>query len=198
MAYVSQWERLSDAVTRVTAMTKVSPERAQVDICRAIADRDVDFRGTLKKHFTRPMTSKSVLERAAFEIPRPLKPEDLDWEHSRPLKPWLVKPWACRQPGWWELRLIEVSRAPIDALFGIQGHGDQAGQPASRAKPRKPKAGPQRERACRALKERFPQGVPDQTVLRNKELCKQVTEKLELGLPAVSDDTILRAAGRRK
>jgi hypothetical protein len=50
------------------------------------------------------------------------------------------------------------------------------------------------------LQELFPNGiVPDQTELRNKDLCFRVREKLRhTQYDHVSDDTILRAAGRRR
>jgi hypothetical protein len=55
------------------------------------------------------------------------------------------------------------------------------------------------ERARGALKELYPKGVPDQVLEPNANLCRRVGEKLrQAGLLGVSDDTILRAAGRRK
>jgi hypothetical protein len=55
------------------------------------------------------------------------------------------------------------------------------------------------ERAQRAIEALFPGGVPDQALLPNKTLCGQVDEWLKKsGLPKVSEDTIHRAAGRRK
>ena len=58
---------------------------------------------------------------------------------------------------------------------------------------------PARERAQVELKVLYPNGLPDQATVPNKTLCQQVSEKLKhLKLPGVSDDTILRAARRRK
>jgi hypothetical protein len=54
------------------------------------------------------------------------------------------------------------------------------------------------ERARRAINDLYAQGVPDQAALPNATLCRRVAQKLkEESLPSVSDDTILRAAGRR-
>jgi hypothetical protein len=61
------------------------------------------------------------------------------------------------------------------------------------------KSRPAFERAKRAVDKLYPQGVPDQATEPNKSLCWRVSETLqELGLPGVSGETILRAAGRRK
>jgi 7-cyano-7-deazaguanine synthase in queuosine biosynthesis len=58
---------------------------------------------------------------------------------------------------------------------------------------------PALERARGVIKELYPKGVPRQAAEPNTSLCRRVGEKLkQAGLPGVSDDTILRAAGRRK
>ena len=83
----------------------------------------------------------------------------------------------------------EVEAEPASA-----GHG--APEPQQR---RRGKSQPSLERARRAIKELYPDGVPGQATEPNASLCRQVSVKLkEAKLPNVSDDTILRAAGRRK
>lgn len=57
---------------------------------------------------------------------------------------------------------------------------------------------PARERARIAIDELYPNGVPNRAAVSNARLCRQVGDRLKtIGLPDVSDDTILRAAGRR-
>jgi hypothetical protein len=64
--------------------------------------------------------------------------------------------------------------------------------------PERARRRPALERAQRVINELYPDGVPDQATEPNSKLRYRVTKKLkEAGLPAVSDDTILRAAGRR-
>jgi hypothetical protein len=58
------------------------------------------------------------------------------------------------------------------------------------SQPKRRKGRPQFERARRVI-----EALPDAATDSNKKLCKRVSEKLS---EAVSDDTILRAAGRRK
>jgi hypothetical protein len=64
---------------------------------------------------------------------------------------------------------------------------------------RRGKSKPTLERARGAIEELYPNGVPLQSAEPNVNLCRRVGEKLKKsGLPNVSNDTILRAAGRRK
>jgi hypothetical protein len=97
MPYPPGWERLSDAAARVMAAAGVSKEQAQTDICQAIADDAVEIRCKLEKHTTSPIRSKKVLAGRDFEIPTDLKLKHLDWERSRPLKPWFVRPGVLQQ-----------------------------------------------------------------------------------------------------
>jgi hypothetical protein len=65
--------------------------------------------------------------------------------------------------------------------------------------PERAKSRPAFERAQRVIGELYPHGVPGQAAEPNAILCRRVGGKLkEAKLPHVSDDTILRAAGRRK
>jgi len=71
--------------------------------------------------------------------------------------------------------------------------------PLERAAPRRNKGRPACERARRVIDELYPDGVPDQATVSNKSLCKHVNEKLKkMGQQPVSQDTVERAAGRRK
>jgi hypothetical protein len=67
------------------------------------------------------------------------------------------------------------------------------------SRPPREKSTPALERARAIISELFPDGIPGQAIEPNKKLCSRVGEKLKGNkLPGVSDDTILRAAGRRK
>jgi hypothetical protein len=75
------------------------------------------------------------------------------------------------------------------------------GQPLSHHDrlPERARRRPALERAQRVINELYPDDdVPDQAAVPNSKLCYRVRQKLkEAHLPDVSDDTILRAAGRR-
>jgi Queuosine biosynthesis protein QueC len=68
-----------------------------------------------------------------------------------------------------------------------------------RTERRRGKSHPALERARGAISELYPNGDPGQAAEPNVNLYRRVGEKLkQSGLPGVSNDTILRAAGRRK
>jgi hypothetical protein len=197
MAYIPAWLRLPDAIECVMAATGQSREEAQTDICQAIADQTVQIRGKLRKHTTSVRTWHKVLEGKDFVIPPEIKPADLDWEHSRPLNPWAVHYEVFRVPGYWELEWIELLRTDVESAFCAQPGGAAHRIPGKTVE--KSRSRPALERAQRAFHEAFPDGDPGPVALPKPVLCRRVGEKLkELGLPDASDDTILRAAGRRR
>jgi hypothetical protein len=199
MAYVSEWERLDDAANRIMA-TGLSKDETQTDICRAVSDRAVRIRAKLRKHTSRQLlASETVLEGKDFDIPIELKPEDLDWEKSRPVKPWFLRHGRSVQWGHWDLEWIELSGRDVSSILCAGGKKEgRAAQRASSKTSATSRSRPAFERARRAINDLYAQGVPDQAALPNASFCRRVGQKLnEESLPSVSDDTILRAAGRR-
>jgi len=118
MPYVPPWELLADALKRVSAGGRPI-EMAKTDLCRAIADGTVNIRCKLKRHTIRLSTSKAVLEGKNFHIPTEIKPEDLDWETSCPLKPWYVRRGSFSPSGFWYLELIQVCRADVTKVLCV-------------------------------------------------------------------------------
>ena len=111
--YVSAWELLSETLMRVMAAGR-SKEEAQADICRAIADRAIKICAELgRRTITRNTALNTVLDGNDFQIPTAIDPADLDWEMSRPLKPWLVRRGAFEPSGFWELAWIKLSRSDV-------------------------------------------------------------------------------------
>jgi hypothetical protein len=201
MRYVSQWERLPAVLARVMETGGLTREEAQADICVAIADGRIKIRGKLDKHAMKPLTATEVLEGRYLLVSTDLKPEDFNWEESRPVKPWVVTPEGSRVPGPWHLEWIKLSRFDVtDALCGVGRQAERAPALPSHYNARATSRNrPAFQRAQRAIAELYPQGVPTQTDLPNPILCRRVGDHLRSqGLPNVSDDTILRAAGRRK
>lgn len=200
MVYISPWERLSEALARVRKATGLPQTEAQSDICRAIAERAIKVQGKLGQRLNSPMRSPdTVLEGAAFRISTDLKPEDLDWVRSCPIKEWVVRREVFKLPGHWELEWIELFRSDVTTALCS---AERAGNPTphtSHQTGSKPRSRPARERIERALKELYPNGVPEQVDEPNKTLCRRVGEWLKSKrLPEAKNDTILRAAGRRK
>jgi hypothetical protein len=124
----------------------------------------------------------------------------VDFENSRPLGPWCVKRERIRHlAGYWEIEWIEVfsdhvTELLIPARTPLGPTGSQEGLLRRR---RRSQTG--QEAARRAIAALYGHRVPDQATEPNATLCRRVGQKMRaLGLPQVSDDTILRAANRRR
>ena len=200
MAYVSDWESLSDAAKRVMAASGLPKDEVQRDICRAIADEAIQFRAKPRWHpLGRLGPQSTILHTKDFQLRTGIHPEDLDWENSRSLKPWMVRRSAPVYFGEWELERIELFVPDVIRVFCRAGQSTEAVAHAAGKASTTTRKRPAFERVERAIQELFPVEVPDQAILPNRALCQRVEQKLrELRLPVVSSDTILRAAGRRK
>ena len=185
MRYVSEWELLSDAATRVMEAEGVSKEEAQSDICQAIADRDVKFRGKLEWHTTKPFASKTVLEGTAFQIPSAIKPKDLDWERSRPGNHGSSNAGFLQHTDTGTWSGSSFLGPTLRTFCAVPGRRGESAQPASRETGPTSRSRPAFESAQRVIRELYPQGVPGQAVVPNSNLCRRVGEKLkEQGLLA--------------
>jgi hypothetical protein len=116
VAYTPVWEPLADALKRIMA-TGVCEEEAKADLCRAVADRKIDVR-------VRIATSDYDMPNQVFSdgnvgVPSHLRPEDLDWTHSRPFAKWPIGPKLGQHYAWitrWKdrpLDLIELSTVDV-------------------------------------------------------------------------------------
>lgn len=213
MVYTPKWEQLCEALARVVA-TGNGEDDAKRDICNAVAD------GKIKVRVWRSSEPDWMVHYDVLIPPR-LQPDDFwwplsRWHHTNRPHPHEL---GIRQPDrlpLWEAARIELCRedvtnalcngidkaqsklptaaqneAVVSTLVGLSRSGRKT-QPAT-------------QRAQRAIKALYPEGVPDQVTLPNKVLCRQVNEHLDkdTGKPnrpkvPISNDTILRAAGRRK
>ena len=118
MGYISKWESLSEAADHIMSWTDVALEEARADLCKAMSDGSLEIRAKLAKHATKLQTSASTVEGTQLQIPIRLRPDDIDWRHSRPQKPWLlVRPLPRHHGGEWYLDLIEVCRESVTGLF---------------------------------------------------------------------------------
>jgi hypothetical protein len=146
--YTPEYERLADAVRQVVAAGATETE-ARRDISTAIADGAIHIRLTVEKpedyygdHRIDKVLPGDVL------LPRPLLPEDLDWERSRPRQKWSVGP--IRADGTarhiLQIALIElrsadvlkvlcerVSKQNVEALVTLYRDGLAGGHPSIEA-----------------------------------------------------------------
>jgi hypothetical protein len=212
MVYFSKWEGLSEALARVKA-TGIGEDAAKRGICNAMAD------GKIRVRIQRLAEPDWMVHEDVF-IPPHLYPDDLCWVwsswHFDRLNRYGLGLSADLRDGLslWDAAKIELCREDvIDALrMGLEKTPAKpralARDESAVSKPVPSKRGrrnPKRERARRAIDEIFPAGVPDQVMLTDKELFRAVGQHLEklVGNPGprqvlLSNDTILRAAGRRK
>jgi hypothetical protein len=189
-----RWVRLSDALTAVMSAGLTESDAKQL-ICNGIADLAIAIQLGLRKHSTRSTTAHGKrLSGADMEIPAYLQSQDFDFENSRPIKPWAVaREKIAHLAGYWIIDWIELSRADLTNLTNATKC------PNERPPQRRRKTQAAREAARRAIIALYPNGVSDQITESNGKLCQRVGAKLkELKLRSASDDTILRAAGRRK
>jgi hypothetical protein len=174
----------------------VGEVEAKTDLCLALADRKINVRVRIKHNH--PTLGGMVFSGRTVRVPAHLSLKDFDWTQSRPTAGWSIKP----EPGlhyYWNgdkncpLDLIELSTAEvIQILCG----GDAFALPKSVPLiGSQKKSSPALERALAVINELYPDGVPTQAQEPNIILCRRVSKKLE---HPISNDTILRAAGRRK
>jgi len=217
MAYVSKWEPLSAARERVMTATGLSKAEVESDICRAILDRVVKIRGKLKKHHTKHITASAVLEGENFDIPE-IKPEDLDWEQSRPLNPWAVRYGAFNPAGLWHLESIELytidvtnalcpaehSGSPVEyaqsgasATSRLALESNTTGHSPRPYAPQSPAArGPARPRGARPKKFEQAAGAMREDVRQGRRTVAELKKMLEKELAStygVSRDTARKA-----
>jgi hypothetical protein len=124
MAYVPDWERLSDALKRVKA-TGASEDEAKIGITRAIADQKIQVRLTIA---TGSADISGIFSGANIEVPKRLMPLHFDWSRSRPRAAWLIGPreWKSseRHSYTWRDRpisLIELCTADVSAFIEMIG-----------------------------------------------------------------------------
>jgi hypothetical protein len=220
--YVPAWGRLLDAIKPLMAGGR-SKEVAQTDLCQAIADGRVKFRGKLMKRENRPTTSTRVLEGTDFPIPPEMKPEEVDWERSRPRKPLTIRPEIFGLPASWYFEWIKVCMADITNVFCRAGKQDGITQhassetpatstsrpalesqerpvgpsPRSTAGPRKPgAAGPARRRGARPRKFEQARDAMRNDIQHRRHTVAELENMLEKNLAAnygVSRDTARKA-----
>lgn len=195
---VKTWLKLPAALSLAERLG-LSEALAKAEIASAICGRSIEFQGALGRRDTHGSVSHgTVFEGRKFQVPVDLKPDDFDWELSRPHKAWWV-PREYSPYGWWSLYWIELLESDVAEVCGAFGKRSPSVEKAASGKGRAKRTKPAHERCGRALLALYPDGLPEQADLPNINVCKAVGEYLKNnGLPGASDDSILRAAGRRR
>jgi hypothetical protein len=138
---------------------------------------------------------------AYFDTPRNLGRDDNSIETDLDLVSWsgFLSAREKEHVSWFNVRANGSEF--IDWLAGTPTEAPVSREVAL-AEPRRKRSRPARGLAIRALEARFGEALPDDGQLPNKTLCDAVREWVSNQPPEdrrkLSDDTILRAAGRRK
>ena len=192
--YTPHWEDLLDAAKRIAAGTGISLDAAKIALCQAISDQEIKIRAQI--------LGRVLPARLNVEIPTRLRPSDIDWEQSRPFKPWRSPRLSYDNPTFLDIELVEVLRDDVSNVFCNAEEDNEKAPPTDlprAARRRRSKSKPGLERARRAILAIYSNEVPSQVDEPNAYLVRRVGEWLKQNrLREVSDDTILRAAGRRK
>jgi len=109
----------------------IPEDEAKQAICNGIADGTVEIRLTVREHITKRITAPDkVFTRADIDIPPRIQPDEMDFEASRPLRPWSVKreriPYLA---GYCDIEWIEIARADIAKLMRPAPTSDQSVSP---------------------------------------------------------------------
>jgi hypothetical protein len=174
MEYESSiWWTLGEALKRVKTATGGTGDEVKANICRAILDGAIEVQGKLKERVTTLRTSDAIVQGKELRPWHDLKPENLDWENSRPLKAWDITSDRLKIYKLWYLEWIKLSIADVMQHLYCPGKQDKIAQGsdagvASRSRPeaqssgsvasstrsiaRSGQAGPARRRGRRPVK----------------------------------------------
>ena len=125
MLYDPDWLSLLDARERLKARGAEATE-AESAICLALRDRKLRPRWTLGKVTYAPTgatLSPTYIRELEFKegnklrlaVPADLKPADIDWDNSRPLRPLPYGPWQHQLLA--HVSRVEVSRTDLEKAF---------------------------------------------------------------------------------
>jgi hypothetical protein len=233
--YPPNWLSLLEARELLIA-SGLSAREAETDITRAIREgtirskrafEQVTFRGhTVDPELFRRMTVEDR-NRFRLRVPADLAAEDLDWDSSRPRRPW-----PLGEGYFAHIARLELSRTDLQKVFSLveATASNEAREEASQADAERKRAEAKRRRkhaeeraarealekashasdsgrdrpcrswALKAINGKYPGGVPSKDEVPNKPFVAAVAEfARDQGWKKVGGpDTILRAAGRRK
>jgi hypothetical protein len=125
--YDSDWLSLLDARERLKARGAEADE-AETAICFALRDGKLKVhitiekvtyaptRGTLSPNHVRALEFREGIK-LRLRVPFGLKPEDIDWDNSRPTRPWPYGPWQHQLLA--HVSRIKVSRTDLEGTFAI-------------------------------------------------------------------------------
>jgi hypothetical protein len=198
MTYVPDWEPIADALSRAVALG-VATDEAKRQICAAISDRRIEMRLILAEDLGLGLDEMEV-PRAELRIPPRLKPEDIDWTGSVPLKRWFPQPrrleesvvlYGARVQNLFnrKVAVLQLRTADVAAIFGSPSKTVGADLPPSQAEPAA--AGARSRVVSQAVTALWPNGIPDTLTIKERD-TRMIAWAREHGLSVPSRRTIQR------
>ena len=198
MAYTPAWETLAEALARLVAAGQTEAD-AKRDLCRAIADGAIPIELVLTEDAQRPETTVSA---AGLEVPARILPADIDWQLSRPIKPWPLAKQRLGEPMTLYIarvrdlleRTIETVMVRSSEVSKLLGPIAQAASTPTQDRPRpKSGSGTKFQGVKEAIRELWHGGVPKGLVTkdRNKKIIEWLKSR---GRSVPHERTIQRAA----
>jgi hypothetical protein len=157
--YPPNWLSLSEARELLIASGLLASE-AETDIPRALRERKIHFKRAIKGvtfrgHAVQPEVFRQMTvqdgNRFRLRVPADLAPEDLDWENSRPRRPW-----PLGEGYFAHIVRLELSRRDLEKVFSsVEAKAsNQTREEASRADAERKRAEARRKRRLAAKRKR--------------------------------------------
>jgi hypothetical protein len=184
VAYAPKWESLASALERVTEAGETE-ERAKVDICNVVADREINVR-------VYPPDREKSYSGGNVYVPRHLNPANFDWSQSRPLQQWVVGPMLGQHYVWNPERLpidfIELCTADVERVLisPLVAKAEQRRRAEVDAREKRGK----RPRIKEYLAKHYPQGGPAHA---QRKRLKNDLLKWDQSLQPLDDQTLKTA-----
>ena len=203
MRYTPNWLSLSEARELLIASGLLASE-AETDLTRALRETKIHFKRAIKGvtfrgHAVQPEVFRQMTvrdgNRFRLRVPADLAPNDLDWDNSRPGRPWPLGEGYLAH-----IARLELSRSDLEREFRLveaEASEDVRREDASSAGD-SGRDRPRRKWARKAIDGAYPNGDPGPKKVPNGKFVEAVQayaklQRWNIGGP----DTILREAGRR-
>ena len=201
LVYTPVWETLADALRRLVTAGYTELD-AKLSLCAAIADKAVTDRLVLAEDTPRNLPESSV-SATGLDLPERILPKEINWNLSRPIKPWPLAGQSLGEPMTVYLarvghhlertiETIEVRSSDVSRIFGLV---TQAAPKRSQDAPRRQSgSGAKTVGIKAAIADLWPDGIPKGPSA--KERNNQIVEWLRshnLSVPKGLERAIQRA-----
>lgn len=205
LAYSPEWETLADALRRLVAAGSTGSGTKR-ELCDAIADGVISVQLVLAEDARRGLP-QILVSATELDLPACLLPGDIDWQQSRPVKPWLptrrplsepITLYASRVAHLLDrtIETIKVRSSDVSRIFvpaTLVGS-----RPAQDSPSRKSGSGAKTLGVEKALNHLWPEGPPDGLSAKDRNnLVRNYMTENKLSIPTDLPKAIQRALRKR-